>query len=464
MTQPDPSIVPASAEPTGTAPGPAPSLIRRVLTGGAWSLGGYGLSQIMRLASNLVMTRLLAQEAFGLMSIAFSLQMLLIMLSDLGLSPSIIRSPKGADPAFLTTAWVVQIVRGFLIALALVIGAGLVFVLERKGSFPVGSVWSDPRLPAFVLLVAVNVIVDCFKSVSVPLYERDMRLGPVIGLELTCQLFGILVMIAAVMAGAGAFSLAIGMIATSALLAVASHIFLQAPPMRFRFDRSCFNEIFSFGKWLLLASFLGFLMQRGDQFVFGTIMPRGDFGLYAIATIWISGALLLTDRIMARVAFPSLSEVFRLRPDNLTRAYYRLRLPLDVAFVGLYIAGLFLIKPIFGVLYTEDFADVGTYLVLLMTTVLLLPYRVLNNLLLAAGRSDVFVLMVLGPTIWMMVGVPIIYYFTDIRTAIVFSTLAGVASLPVAWWLTGRYVRISYIREIPLLIFAVVMAWRMAVV
>jgi hypothetical protein len=43
------------------------SLKQRVLNAGMWSLAGFALSLVIRLGSNLLMTRLLAPEMFGVM-------------------------------------------------------------------------------------------------------------------------------------------------------------------------------------------------------------------------------------------------------------------------------------------------------------------------------------------------------------------------------------------------------------
>ena len=52
--------------------------------------------------------------------------LILNMLSDIGLRQQIIQSPRGDEPVFLDTAWVVQIVRGILLWLvALLLSAAL---------------------------------------------------------------------------------------------------------------------------------------------------------------------------------------------------------------------------------------------------------------------------------------------------------------------------------------------------
>ena len=90
------------------------SLKIRALKGGAWTIAGMGASHFFRLVSNLIMTRLLAPEAFGLMALANTLQIWLTMFSDLGMHGSIMRSKSGLLPDFLSTAFCLQIARNTL--------------------------------------------------------------------------------------------------------------------------------------------------------------------------------------------------------------------------------------------------------------------------------------------------------------------------------------------------------------
>ena len=57
----------------------------------------------MRLISNLILTRLLVPELFGLMALVNTFIQGLFLFSDVGIATSIIRSPRGDDPVFLNT-------------------------------------------------------------------------------------------------------------------------------------------------------------------------------------------------------------------------------------------------------------------------------------------------------------------------------------------------------------------------
>jgi O-antigen/teichoic acid export membrane protein len=74
-----------------------PTLKNRVFIAGGWSVAGYGLSQAIRLGSNLLMTRLLVPDMFGLMAIAGTLMVGLAMFSDVGLRQSVVTSMAGLE-------------------------------------------------------------------------------------------------------------------------------------------------------------------------------------------------------------------------------------------------------------------------------------------------------------------------------------------------------------------------------
>ena len=99
------------------------SLGQRVLRSSVVTIAGYGFNQVVRLGSNLILTRLLFPEAFGLMALVNVFMMGVVLLSDLGISQSVMQSKRGDDPVFLDTAWTVQIVRGSILTVVAVVAS-----------------------------------------------------------------------------------------------------------------------------------------------------------------------------------------------------------------------------------------------------------------------------------------------------------------------------------------------------
>src|SRR6185437_887750 len=81
------------------------SLRFRAIRAGIWTIGGYGANQVLRLGGNLLLTRLLFPEAFGLMALVTSVMVGLSMFLDVGVEASIIQNKRGHEESFVNAAW-----------------------------------------------------------------------------------------------------------------------------------------------------------------------------------------------------------------------------------------------------------------------------------------------------------------------------------------------------------------------
>jgi len=105
------------------------------IKGAIWTIASYGSSQLIRFASNLILTRLLLPELFGLVGLAYVFITGINLFSDIGLGPSIVQNKRGDDPQFLNTAWTMQVIRSLFIWICLLI-------ITK----PISDFYEDPRL------------------------------------------------------------------------------------------------------------------------------------------------------------------------------------------------------------------------------------------------------------------------------------------------------------------------------
>lgn len=59
----------------------------------------YGVTSVTRLASSLILTRVLTPEAYGAFAILLSFYFIIELLSDVGTLGLLVRHPRGGDPA-----------------------------------------------------------------------------------------------------------------------------------------------------------------------------------------------------------------------------------------------------------------------------------------------------------------------------------------------------------------------------
>ncbi|WP_411816561.1 oligosaccharide flippase family protein [Hyphococcus sp. DH-69] len=446
-----------SDQPTASV-SPVHSLRRRILTSGGAIMSGFGVSQVLRLISNLILTRLLMPEVFGLMAVALSINIWAVMLTDIGIGSSVIRSPNSEKAAFIRTAWTTQILRNLLVWAIIIFAAIGVYFLTLGGYVNDESIFADPVLPWLMVAMGVQLPISGLGSTNRSLAERRLQMNRVVGLELAQQLFSMVVTIALAVAGFGIWALVIGTLSGALFATILSHFIFAGPRMAWMLDREHFKEIFNFGKWLIIASFFGFILNRGDQLIFGWMMNAQSFSLYAIAAIWVMAAVTVFQSVIGRVFFPAFSEVLREDPDGFETLYKKIRLLLDAAAVAMAIGAYFLAEPIFAIIYPDAFSGVGYYVKLLAPTLLFLPYRLISTAALAAGNSKGFTAVTVIGGIAMVITLPLTMTYIGEKAAIILYASIALVTLPSVWSLGKKLMKLDPMIEGRMILSALLLA------
>lgn len=354
----------------------------RVRRGSMLTFVGYAGGQLIRLASNLILTRLLFPEAFGLMTIVTVFLTGIQMVSDIGLHACIIRSKRGDDPVFLNTAWVLQILRHVILAAICVAVAG-----------PVARFYGEPILHEMMYAVAVAVFLMGLKSSRIATANRKIHIGRMTVLEMTCQVLSIATMIGLALVWHSVWALMVGMIVSHLAKAILSHVDFVMPgqPNRFQWEWEAFWEQFHFGKYLFISSGVSFLIDNGDRILLSKFLSLAYLGFYNIAFFFASVPKVLMGQLVHKVLYP----LYSARPPAESAANRRDLSKTRFALTGGMFAMLFVLGLIgqwlIDFLYTEEYQDAGPILVLLAVS--LMPGLIIQNypqLILAVGGSGVY--------------------------------------------------------------------------
>lgn len=325
----------------------------RAARGAVWTLGGYAAGSSLRLAANVLLTRLLFPEAFGLMAVVNAVVLGLSLASDVGLGQAIIQSERGADPRFLRTAFTLQIARR--------LGLGLLCIALAS---PVASLYASSgpmalELTRILPLVGLSIMVDGFISMRAFLCRRQLTLGRLTVVDLSAQVASLVVMISWALVSPTVWALVAGTVAKSLTWVVLSHLALAGPRDRLGWDPTAARAMFSFGKWILVSTLLGFLAGQADRLVLAKLVPLGVLGVYGIAATLAAVPSEAFAKLASAVVFPVLS---RLKGDEaeLRRASQRVRAPILLgcgAIVSALLAGGG--TAIIEVLYDDRYAAAG---------------------------------------------------------------------------------------------------------
>lgn len=402
----------------------------RALRAGVWSSSELVVAQALRLAGNLVMTRLLLPEAFGLMAMVTTLLVGLTLLSDLGIHVNVVQSREGEDMRFLRVCWVVQAIRGAILT-GLVLGAaGLLWLLAPMLAAP-DTVYADPRLPGLIALSSVAMLMKGFESPNQFLAERYMGMGRIAAVNITSQIAGLAAMVGLGLVSPTVWALLCGMLLGAAVRLVLTHLVFNGPRMAFEWDRRIANDLWNFGKWLMGSSALTFVAGHADRLILGALLDTETFGFYTIALMWVQAASQLVGKLAGSIGLPVFAEVRRERPAQRAAIFHRFATVIDGICIAGFLTMLFGGPLLIDLLYPDSYATTATFMPLLGLLILVDRFRVLGMLVLSEGQSrTIFAVSALRAAA-LCISLPICFSLFGIGGALIAAALSPLAAAPL---------------------------------
>ncbi len=352
-----------------------------------WVLGSGYARQGLRLASNLVLTRLLFPEAFGLMALVSSLQQLLHLFSEIGVGSSVIHHPEGREPLFLNTAWTIQILRGLILLILGWLIAGALYALQSMDFISAQSSYANVALPALFAVASLNAAVTGFTSISIFVLNRQLKLRQLVLFEIGIQLIKICfaVLLAYLFRSVWAL-IAGGLIASVARVAI-SHALFRGHRHQLALDRTAAAAILKFGKWILIGTIAGFLARRGSRLVFGFFVSEAVLGLVGIAILISSSLSRVIGRLEQRVLFPAYAQIAALGRLHVRKQVVKVRWAMIAIRIPFTLLVALFGSEIISLLYDDRYGEAGPMLRLLAAGLAVSPLPPYGSILLGCGDS-----------------------------------------------------------------------------
>lgn len=258
------------------------TLKKRAFAASRSVLVGHLLSQLIRFGGNLVLTRLLVPEMFGVMAIVNVIMTGISMVSDIGISQHVVQSKRGEEPLFLNTVWTIQILRGISVCCLILLASVGLYQANKFGLIPQAMIYANKDLPYLLGIVAIGTLISSFNSIHLILLNRRLRLGKSVFIEITSQVLGLIAVIYIAWHERTIYALVSGSIISSTTKLLLSHLLIKER-CRFAWDKETVNDIAHFGRWIMLSSLLGFLFAQGDRLLLGSFISPEQLGVYMVA-------------------------------------------------------------------------------------------------------------------------------------------------------------------------------------
>ena len=359
----------------------------------------FGGSNVLRLGSNLILTRILFPEAFGMMALVQVFITGLKMFSDTGIKTSIIQNARGDDPDFLNTAWTIQILRG-----------GFLWLCTCALAWPAALLYDEPMLAQLLPIAGLSVLISGFATTNVATANRHLTLGRTTAIDLGTQCLGIVLMVTLAYVLESVWALVIGGVIMSGVTVIVQHLMLPGIRNRLHWDRKSLRDLFHFGKFIFLSTAVTFMINQGDKAILGGYVSLTELGVYNIGYFLGSVPFLLSGAINGKIVLP----LYRLKPiaenpANRAKIFRARRFVIAASLAATMVlayTGIRLVE----FMYDPRYSLAGPIVVLLSLT--LVPRIVITSygaVLLAAGNSKRFFILnastAVLQTILMFVGV-----------------------------------------------------------
>lgn len=397
----------------------------KAMRGSALTILGFGGGQFLRLISNLVLTRLLFPEAFGMMALVYVFMQGLNNFSDVGVTPSIMQSKRGDDPEFLNTAWTIQVIRGMLLW-------GVTFVI----AYPAAQFFNAPMLAQLLPVVGITLAIAGFNPTRLDTANRHLNFGRLTVIDLSSQVVSLIVAVVAAWLLQSVWALVISGIVGALVQLIFLSIFLPGERNRFRWEPAAAKELINFGKWIFLSTVVGFFLSQGDKIILGKFLTLETLGIYNIGFFLASFPLLMGGTVTRRILIPIYRELPPKESPKNFQKLRKMRFALSGALMGIMFALALVASWLITTLYDPRYALAGGILVMIACAqvphLIALTY---DQAALAAGDSRRFFVLALSRTILMLAGLVIGVKVFGLLGALIGQGLAMVLVYPVVVWL-----------------------------
>jgi PST family polysaccharide transporter len=263
----------------------------------------------VRLVIFATLARMLAPEAFGLVTLALVFIGLTQVIADQGLADAIVQR-KALERLHLDSAFWMSMGFGTLLA-----------ALLSALAVPLALVFRQDDLAPVLVVLALSLPISSASLVQKAILTRQMAFRSLALRTLISIGVGAVFGIGAALMGFGVWSLVAQHLASPLTGLIVLWSVTGWRP-RFAFSVSHFRELFGFGVHIVNFRVLNYLTRRADELLIGAFLGAASLGYYTVGYRMLRMLFQLTSSLIDRVAFPLYSRL-QDEPDRLRNAYYK---------------------------------------------------------------------------------------------------------------------------------------------
>jgi lipopolysaccharide exporter len=273
------------------------TLKAKVFRGGAWLGAGSVAEQATRFGRNMILTRLLAPQAFGEMAIVLSAVSVIHTIMDIGVREALIQNPRGSEDEYVGAAWWMAFGRSASFWAILTVIAPLI-----------AKFYGNPELTALFRVSAVGVLFEGALSSRAYVAIREMKFrkwaiinhgGAIVGVVVTLILSLLIKDVWALVLGYGAET--VGRCVLSFVVCP------YLPPLRW--PMAAIRDLLHYSRKAFGLSLLNLIFARADIFVLAKMVSPTELGLYTMAIYLVQTPTSFIMNLLGQTLLPTFAQI-----------------------------------------------------------------------------------------------------------------------------------------------------------
>lgn len=352
-------------------------LLSKSLRGGSVLAVGSFIENLLRFIRNIVLARLLAPEAFGIMATVISSVSVLEAITQVGLRQSTIQNRLGSEEGFLNSVWWISSLRGF----------GLYIIAFVASPF-IAAYFNQSDSVSLLRIGFLVILLNGLISPRVHILERELRFRSWVILMQGSGIIGVMAAIVAALSLGNVWALLLGFMAEASLRVIVSFIICPIKP-QLRLDKKYTIEIMQFSRRLFGLPLLMMLYAQADIFIIGKLLSIHQLGTYVL----VKGLAEMPSEFFSKIVHPITLPVFASMQDDrnllatalfsTTRITGIFTIPF-AAFLGLFS------EPILKIVYGVEYSRLALpFAILNVSTLILMLGSLIVQMYFAVGQPDI---------------------------------------------------------------------------
>jgi lipopolysaccharide exporter len=265
-------------------------------SGSALALGSL-TENVLRFVRNIILVRILAPEAFGLMAILMTTVQAIEAFTEVGLKQSLIQNKNGSEQSFLNITWFLSFARGLtLYFIAFLISPLIV------------NYYNKPELLGLMRIGFLVILLNGAISPKLSLLQKELRFKEWVVLMQGSAIIGIIITIIGSFIIKNVWALLFGFVIESSLKLLSSFVFYPIKP-NLQFNIVYFRDIMKYSRGMFGLPILTMIFYQIDIFVVGKVTSVEQLGIYTMLRSLAEVASTFTSKVIEPILFPILASM-----------------------------------------------------------------------------------------------------------------------------------------------------------